>query len=294
MSANLLETIENPQALREAGNEIYFIYLIVILLYLLMVAKNKLYQVLLHCLLLFSITMVLLSFTRSYWVGIFFALVYLPFVLQKGDRREFISILLTQVFFGAILSGIVYAINPYLQIKIGMWLKQSFLSIFSFKQNFSVMNRVEELKALIPLILRKPLLGYGLGATYVMYWVFPAKGYVSLFYSHNFYAYHAYATGLIGLISFLFLIWRSLIISIRSYSAYQTSNGKLVIFLSALIFGLLFTSLTSPQFVDKASDLYVGIILGIIAYIYSKSISSKVLIGNAELDYTSTKEEEMN
>jgi len=279
---SLIAVETNVQALRVAGNGVYLMYMPLFAIFLLLANKKRMYRVVLHLLLLSSIVALLLSYTRSYWIGIFFSLLYLLIYLKPADKKQFVKMLLWQVILVFITFMLLYAASPLMQQRLGEWIKQRFFSIALFRTTLSGKDRLHEIKALVPFILKSPIWGYGLGATYTFYSVNPFSwgraGNVTIWFSHNFFVYHLFATGVIGLGSFLFLLLKNIAISLHIYvkTRINESFTKFIIISSALIVGLMFTSFTSPQFMDKPSNLYVGVVLGIIQYKYGNFIAHKI------------------
>ena len=218
-----------------------------------------------------SLISLIFSFTRSYWFGFFAALFFLIIVLKKEDKAKLIRILFSQFILFVVAFSLLLIFKFDFASKILLWLKDRILSVTQLSLLLTFAGRVDELKTLLEYIPKSPIYGFGLGATYNFYNISPfawgGVGYKDLFYSHNFYAYHLFATGILGLLGFCFFILSSIRVGILTYRTEKTNRITLVsVFLSSIIFGTLFTSLTSPQFVDATSDIVIGLYIGIVAY----------------------------
>lgn len=264
--------IVNLEQVRIAGNGIYLISLPIIVMAMLTSNKKRgIHNIILQILLFVSISALILSYTRSYWIGFLSSIIFLVIFLNNVDKNKIFKIIVIQSMIFALIFLILLKFQPIFSDKILSWVKARILSFENLSSLLSVRGRLDEIKSILVVFPKSPIWGFGLGSTYDYYSISPFAwggiGYKQLFYSHNFYAYHLYATGIIGLTAFLVFITKPILISISTYKRY-IENNIITIYLAAIIFGLLFTSLTSPQFVDMPSNFYIGIFIGIILYNY--------------------------
>ena len=268
---NQIYLVINLEDIRIAGNGLLQVSFPIILISLLLVLDSKTIRRVVKVFLFLSLVSLIFSFTRSYWFGFFVALFFLIIVLKKEDKAKLIRILFSQFILFVVAFSLLLIFKFDFASKILLWLKDRILSVTQLSLLLTFAGRVDELKTLLEYIPKSPIYGFGLGATYNFYNISPfawgGVGYKDLFYSHNFYAYHLFATGILGLLGFCFFILSSIRVGILTYRTEKTNRITLIsVFLSSIIFGTLFTSLTSPQFVDATSDIVIGLYIGIVAY----------------------------
>lgn len=141
------------------------------------------------CILILCLIALLLTRSRSAWVGLFAATVLLGIIKFK---RNFYLMLLPFVFF--LLLFVILNPRIYERIK----------SFGNLMQNGTAKGRIEAIKASLPVIKKSPLIGYGLGmyksqkinANYALY------GGLDCFYVR-----YIISHGWIGLIIFLFTVF---------------------------------------------------------------------------------------
>lgn len=276
---NQIYLIMNLEDIRIAGNGVLQVSFPIILISLLLSTRKKVTKIVLKVFLFLSLSSLILSFTRSYWLGFFSALFLLIVILKREDKAKLIKILFSQLVLFIFTFFILLIFKFDLATKILSWLKDRIFSITQLTFLPTFIGRVDELETLLEYIPKSPIYGFGLGATYNFYNLSPfawgGVGYKDLFYSHNFYAYHLFATGILGLLCFFLFIVTPIKVGILTYSTKKTQTLTLLaVFLSSIIFGTLFTSLTSPQFVDATSNIVIGVYIGIIAYASKYAITN--------------------
>jgi len=263
--------VTNFEEIRTAGNGLLQASLPIILISLFLTSKSKKARIVLKIALFLSLLSLIFSFTRSYWFGLFMAIFFLIVALRKEDKISLIKVLSFQVslFASAFLLLLIFKSDS--AIKILIWIKDRLFSATQLSSLPTFIGRFDEINTILKYIPKSPIYGFGLGSTYNFYNISPfawgGVGYKDLFYSHNFYAYHLFATGILGLFAFFFFIVSTIKTGVSTYARKQSNELNLIsIFLSSIIFGALFTSLTSPQFVDITSDFVIGLYIGIIAF----------------------------
>ena len=212
----------------------------------------------------------ILSFTRTYWISTGVSLLFMVYLLGK-DRRWHCTRLLWRI---AIIGGLGMAVltmlvPPYIR----SFVVSRVTGIPAAFSGLSFQDRVYEAKGLFHTMLENPLTfgtGNGFGAKFTFYSVNPFSwggvGWMSIDYSHNYYLYLLFTTGIIGLSLFL-ATWVKLFSSIRNFLI-QTKNtaesGKFfLIGIATTVLNLLIASLTGPPLVSFTWALYFGLLVGL-------------------------------
>ncbi len=144
-------------------------------------------------------------------------------------------------------------------------------TIVSSQEN--VLIRWEEIQYAWQQITQHPILGIGFFTSYRPVFIEFEK--VSLTrYLHNAYLSIWLKTGLLGLISFLWLSWRFLSRGLRHWGDSQDSffSAMILGFTSAYL-GLMISNLVAPTFVQDQSAMIFGVIMGIneVALLHSEA-----------------------
>jgi len=139
--------------------------------------------------------------------------------------------------------------------------------------DLSFLDRVMELQGLWNSAVQNPfsiLVGNGLGAKFTFYspnpWSWGGTGWIENDYSHNYYAYIFWSTGLLGLSLFL-LFWGSIL---RQASKILRPSSNILAGLSYYLIGictavvnLLIASLTGPPLMSFKWAVYFGVLIGL-------------------------------
>ena len=140
-------------------------------------------------------------------------------------------------------------------------------SIITATTDLSVRNRMVESAAAMDEILASPIWGYGLGYHFNFHPLIPYL--TPTWYVHNVYLYLWLKLGIFGLSAFL--IWYGMVL----YHAYLCVRRLSDPFLHPLVLGIMCImiamiplSITSPQFIQKDSILFLALGTGIIERIY--------------------------
>jgi hypothetical protein len=218
-----------------------------------------------------------LSYTRSYYLGAGIALAVTVVLGCITDRRSVLRVAAEAVGVSVVSVAALFAIAGEATKKLASWFTGRLSSIVSAVGTTSVQDRIAEIHALSLLIPHSPIVGRGLGATYSFYsptpfsWSLPV-GYKTIFYSHNFYVYHLYATGIIGLAALLLFLGDVLVRSTHAARhAPERFDRLLLCAIVGLIAGMSFSSLTSSEFSEKLPNLVLGICVGLASYLIGKT-----------------------
>ncbi len=213
----------------------------------------------------------ILSFTRTYWISTAAALLFMIYLLAQV-RRIAVSILFARIAVPAVLILAFFIwIAP---TNISEFVVSRIASIPQAIHDLSFLDRVTELQGLWDSAIKNPitvLAGNGLGAKFTFYSVNPfswgGTGWIENDYSHNYYAYLLWSTGIIGLFLFL-LFWGSFIrraIKALCYSSntHITYTPYYLIGICTAITNLLVASLAGPPLMGFKWAIYFGILIGI-------------------------------
>jgi len=219
---------------------------------------------------LFFLVFLVLSFTRSIWMG--FAVSFLILLFKFKSFRAKITKIISSLFIVTIIViGGGFFLKREIMVYLFQWVKIRLLSFFNLEAH-SVLVRFAEWKALWKLSWKKPLFGYGVGRAFTFYKE-GEVGLVTTRYSHNIYLYLFYTMGIVGLFLFMMLVFNvikkaKLIESTSSDSfvkAYCTA-------IHSIFFGFLVTSITCPIFIGKTNSVYIGLLIGVLAVLNRKYI----------------------
>lgn len=250
---------------RQAGFEPY--YYIAVVASITVTFYSKLWKIKLISIFIAALsgTVLILTFTRGYWLG---ALIALAIVFLLSEKRIKLSMLTVIPVFLIIIVLLIHIFLGNLTDIFYKMVSERFTSVGGLSSDISFMNRMSEAKALFAKCLENPIAGHGLGATYRFYDIIIHYNKVT-WYSHNAYLYIFFKLGIFGLI--FYLCWYSCIL----WKGYKLSRSKsinwfrksIVIFAIGGLVGMLPLSMTSPQFYDKDSILVIMLCSSMIAVV---------------------------
>jgi len=199
----------------------------------------------------------MLSFVRGYWVGFLVGILYLA-VLLRGSQR-------IRLFAGVLVVGALIAVaTAVVQPAVFTSVISRAVAVTAIGDR-NVQYRFLENQAVERQIRQKPLVGYGLGKTFVpdfqRYGV-PLQPEV---YIHNNYLWFWQRLGAVGLILFTWTLMAFLFPKggVRSLRAEDDPwLVGLVVGTRALVVALLFVSVTSPQFNNMTDVAVVSVLMG--------------------------------
>lgn len=129
-------------------------------------------------------------------------------------------------------------------------------------------RRFLEMAIVGPQVLKKPWIGYGLGATYVIggYAVLDSgtTALIDNHFIHNLYLVTAFRMGIIGLALLLWVLVRYFRLALRAYRSMPSGIPKaLLIGFVASIVGQLFLSLTQPTVIDHPTCALIACVMAL-------------------------------
>lgn len=212
----------------------------------------------------------ILSFTRTYWISTFIALLFMVYLLSKAQHRPLVHYFTQIAFIGGLIAVILRLVTP---ANVQAFIVSRILSIPLATSRLSFQDRVTEIEGLWNSAIENPITvlgGNGLGAKFSFYsvnpWSWGGTGWIENDYSHNYYAYLFWSTGLVGLSLFL-LFWGSLLrqatrLLFRSSNASATFPYYLIGICTATV-NLLVASLTGPPLMSFKWAVYFGVLVGL-------------------------------
>lgn len=207
---------------------------------------------------------VVVSFTRSYWLGLAAGAAGLLALLPRGLSFRL-------AFGAAVSSGAVAVLVLGLQIGLPSFSTVDLVSrvrvraetLLETERDSSAQGRMMELSAIGKVFTESPLFGGGLGSTYQVY--SRDLGRVRDWeYTHNSYAYYALKTGVVGLGAFLMILGLGLETVGRLALRHPSLEGRLLFAgLAASLVALFVTSLFAPWLTHYVGTAYLGLALGV-------------------------------
>ncbi len=245
--------------------------------------KNKLLRLILLAIIVTAALTILLSMTRTYWIGVLATLlvtiVYF-FAINRKKRSHTMRLV-------GVLSIVVVTISLIMSVhwpEIGQGLDYRLMSIkfvTTGEYDYATMARLNESKAAIDKILENPLMGQGYGYELAFfgkpYMISESDGAVASTFLHNNYLYFILKTGIVGLIFFLSFIF---LLSKEIFHTYQRSDDSFIAYLSlSFVLSIIYfsiISLSTSKFIDSSVSFYLAVFGGfIISYSSQKRASNK-------------------
>lgn len=221
---------------------------------------------------LFFLLFLVLSFTRSIWIGFAVSFLILLFKIESF-RAKIIKVVsyLSMVIIVVMVGG--FFLRREIIVYLFNWLKIRFLSFFKVEAQLSILDRFSEWKALWLASWEKPLFGHGIGSGFTFYSVNPwswvregGLGLVTIRYSHNAYLYLFYTVGIVGLSLFIMLIFsiikKARLLQSASSDPFVKAYSTAI---HSILYGFLITAIATPIFIGKITSVYIGLLIGIFA-----------------------------
>lgn len=268
-NARVLAGVENVQELRQAGTGVWLMSFPILAYAVAASTTSKLLRSILEILMTMSLAALAVSYTRSYWLGTAVAACVFLVLGLNVSRTEVGRVLQHEAGWIACFVVTAFAVAGSVTKKLVVWLLQRLASLGSGLETTSVQDRLYEARRLSSLFLESPIVGHGLGATYSFFSPTPfswglSAGYKTIFYSHNFYLYHLYATGVVGLAGFLCFFICVIARCVHAlHRIRDRRSAMLLIATVSLIAAACVASLTSSEFSEKLPDLFLGILIGL-------------------------------
>ena len=210
---------------------------------------------------------ILLTFNRSFWVGVVLALFLLFYLGEWKDKYRLVKwgllllLFATIVFFGVTSSTEVEAgkLISAAYIRLSTLIKPETLS------EASIQARYRENEYAFPQIASQPLLGLGLGARYRPWDTrldvnrVDARGYI-----HNGHLWLMLKTGLIG---YLFFVWLSITFIFRGFKYWRYSSNSeyrgIVLGFTVTYLVVLIGAIVNPMLMQWFWTPVIGIMMGV-------------------------------
>jgi hypothetical protein len=265
-----LSTISSFQKIRGFSGGYYTIFTLSLIFPFLFIRNVRcLWKTLIYLSFTIALVGLFLSFTRTYWISSVIGLLFAFYLLSRiRERKNLFNVTFQCIFIAIII--ILVGIIIYRPLVIDLFARAN---LSSGLHSLSFQDRLSEIKGIIHTISNNPLTilsGNGFGAKFTFYSVNPFSwgqfGWMSNDYSHNYYMYLLFDTGILGLSLFL-AGWISLIIRIRKVLIIYRNTSKwigkyLLIGIVTAIVSLLVASLTSSPLAHFIWANYFGILIG--------------------------------
>lgn len=266
---------------RQVANEAFFFSGIILLLGLFFhVSSLRLRIAFVGLLLFFGLTLIV-TFSRGYWIGTILGIIVSFFLFDF--RKKFAFVVSFAIFLIAALA-IFYMLfgstTTYLEKSIFMRAS----TISRMQGDVSLLNRLSEAKSLIGYILRNPITGYGLGATFSYFNIIHFVT-IDTFYSHNAYLFIWFKLGIFAVISFLGFYFANLRVCWKIFrSAGQKSERGILTAATAILIAMIPLSMSSPQFIQKDSLLVIALITSYVTVMAEELTAQKIItLGNKSI-----------
>lgn len=231
---------------RVASSEILLYFGTISSLALLSLKNNRSKNLLLGLALTICLSAAILTQFRSIYIGIFVATLILFLLADQFSRRKLVFILLSGAAL-AIAGAYVLLGDAALMLLGGI--ADRVLSIGTASEaDISFINRFFEYEKVVELVIRSPIAGYGLGVNFAFYDAIYNFTWVKSFV-HNAPLHLTYKLGLLGFLSFTYLLYRHCAVSWKTIRLQHDEQPRLFASLViAAIPGLLAIGLFSVLF----------------------------------------------
>ena len=247
-------------ASRVTYNEPLFFTIITVAVCILIFSKSLRTKLLMGGIISFFSIALIVTFSRGYWIATLLSVLVVFFIISIRMKLKIIGysaalvligLLIIIFFFGNLGTFIINAIE------------ERFETLGEIRTDISFLNRLVESKAVLSFIKLNPIIGYGLGKTYIFRPLIPRE--MPTWYVHNGYLYLVFKVGMIGLFFIMAFFLRVI------YNGYLVYRGEKDSFYKALTLGIISLfiamiplSVSSPQFHAKDSALIIAFGAGII------------------------------
>jgi len=265
-----LGLIDNAQLLRQYSGEYFASFSFCLVLpFFFYKMKSKFLKVAIFIAVFLSGFGLVFSLTRTYWISTTLSVLFMIYLIKRKQRNFAFGVFFRLATFGVLIIVIIILIANEINVPIVTY---ALSRINSINTDLSFLDRLMELKGIWESILKNPitiLIGNGLGAKFTFYSVNPFSwgtlGWMQNDYSHNYYAYLLWSTGLIGLVLFLMAFGSFLRQSIQCLvcSKEMSWSDVYLIGVSAVVVNLLIASLAGPPLFDIKWSIYFGVLVGL-------------------------------
>jgi len=211
--------------------------------------------------------MLMTSYARSVWIAAVFGLAFLFFVSLGKQKTNFLKLVLVAIIALSLYFSIAMSVpagNPL--FKSIYAIEKRYESMFTAKEEPSIMTRGSEWQEAKRKALEYPFFGNGLGTeiTYFRYdtWL-RTQTWNTTRYIHNTYLYLFLNMGALGLISFLWFCLSFVRYGLRLYSALEIGMDKaLVLGIVSSFAALMVISLAGPFLTSPVLTMWLGFFIG--------------------------------
>ena len=264
--------VTDLQSLRKFGGDFFAPFTVVATLPFVLTREGRraLPLVLGLPLLLIGLMGLAVSFTRTYWLSTGVSLVVLTLLLWRYCRRDFWVVAVSAPIAMSTIVATVLLRAPGNLLEM---LAQRASDLFARRDMASFQERLAETLGLLHAQNHNPIsyvVGNGFGATFEYSWVHTVTGEVfgavPTQYSHDYYAYVLFTTGVLGLLLYVSM-WISLFRNVTAHLSRERSAGGVMVPVRLAVLtisaNLLFASITTPQFEEMQWTIIFGVILGL-------------------------------
>lgn len=211
---------------------------------------------------------VILTFNRSFWVGLFLALLLVGILISIRDKIRFVNILILAALVGAFLVVPALALNQAKTKDLFGSTAARMETLFNPNtiNTDSVQDRFVENSYAVPQIVSHPFIGLGLGANYrprdrrIDYGTITWDKFA---YIHNGHFWVMLKTGLIGYLFFMWLLIRFIVRGFRNWNRIRDPYFKgILLAFAAVVVGIIVADLVNPIFRASYWTPLIGIMLG--------------------------------
>jgi len=236
--------------------------------------KHHLWRVLIYLSFTIGFIGLFLSFTRTSWISSAISILFALYLLSKVKHKKCsLFPTLRRIAFITIVIMTIMGISLAYKNKIFLVSLVSHFNLINSLKSLSFQDRLFEAKGLLHTMFINPLTilsGNGFGAKFAYYCPNPFRetgiGWINTDYTHNYYLFLLFNTGIFGLSLFL-TGWISLILRIRKVLIIFKDNSEwignyILIGIAASIINLLAASLTGPPLMNFVWGIYFGLLIG--------------------------------
>lgn len=215
---------------------------------------------------------VVVSFNRSFWVGVSLALFLLAYLVRGQDRQRLVGWSLVVLVLATIILLPAFGEPDSRTARlVGASLERlSTLVGAKMLRQGSMQGRYLEFRYALPQIMSHPLIGLGLGARYRPWdpridWKHPNdSGFDGRDYIHNGHLWILLKSGLLG---YLCLVWLSLAFLIRGFKYWRCIPNSqmrgIVLGFTLTYLGVLIGAVVSPMFMQWFWTPVIGLMMGV-------------------------------
>lgn len=216
---------------------------------------------------LFFSSMGILSFARSLWVAAVFGLAFLFFMSLGRQKTNFVKLALMAIITLSVYVSIAMSMPADNPLHKSIYaVEKRYESIFTAKEESSIMTRDSEWYEAKRRAFQHPFLGNGLGTEFTYFRYDTWRGmprWDTTRYVHNAYLFIFLNMGLVGLLSFLWLSLSFIRYGLRVYRSLETGIGKaLSLGITAGFASLMVMSLAGPLLVSPIVTIWLGFFMG--------------------------------